>query len=142
VVVTETEVDAAAKGLWVERDLAPGLEIDGDRRLLRSVLTNLVRNAVKFSAPGGAVRVRARRAEGRVSLEIEDSCGGLPPGATDDLFAPFRQRGADRSGFGLGLAITKQAVEAHQGAIQVHSLPGKGCVFMVSFPAPGDLAPS
>jgi signal transduction histidine kinase len=140
-VLGESEIDAEAKNLRIEWDLERGLELDGDSRLLRSIVSNLVRNAVKFSPAGGHVHVRARRAEGRISVEIEDSCGGLPPGATDDLFAPFRQRGIDRTGFGLGLAITKQAVEAHQGSIQAHSLPGKGCVFLVSFPEPGNLAP-
>jgi signal transduction histidine kinase len=140
-VLAEIQLDAEAKGLRIEPVLERDLVVEGEPRLLRSILSNLVRNAVKFSAPGGRVAVRARRAQGRVSVEVEDSCGGLPVGTADDLFTPFRQRGTDRSGFGLGLAITKQAVEAHDGAIQVHSLPGKGCVFMVALPAPGDLAP-
>jgi signal transduction histidine kinase len=140
-VLVETQLDAEAKGIRLERELARDLAMEGEPRLLRSIISNLVRNAVKFSAPGGVVRVRAARAEGRVSVEVEDSCGGLPEGAADELFTPFRQRGSDRTGFGLGLAITKQAVEAHDGAIQVHSLPGKGCVFLVSFPGAGDLAP-
>jgi signal transduction histidine kinase len=141
-VLAETQLDADAKGVRLERQLEPGLALEGEPRLLRSIISNLVRNGVKFSAPGGVVQVRAARAEGRVSVEVEDSCGGLPPGAAEELFAPFRQHGADRTGFGLGLAITKQAVDAHQGAIQAHSLPGKGCVFLVTFPAPGDLAPT
>ena len=58
----------------------------------------------------------------------------LPEGKTEELFTPFVQRGFDRSGFGLGLAITKDAVEALKGSVQVSNLPGKGCVFMVLLP--------
>jgi signal transduction histidine kinase len=50
------------------------------------------------------------------------------------LFNPFVQAGADRSGFGLGLAIAKQVADAHEGAIRVHDLPGRGCVFVLDLP--------
>jgi len=105
-----------------------------DPRLVRSALTNLVRNAVKFSHEGGAVEVRAKGGTDRVLIEVEDSCGGLPPGAVQLAFAPFAQLSADRSGFGLGLAIAKQAAEAHEGAIRVQDLPGKGCIFALELP--------
>jgi hypothetical protein len=68
-------------------------------------------------------------------VEVEDECGGLPEGKAEELFTPFVQRGADRSGFGLGLAITKHAAEAHHGTVQVSNLPGKGCIFMLSLPS-------
>jgi signal transduction histidine kinase len=105
-----------------------------DQRLVRSALTNLVRNAVKFSHQGGAVEVRAKGGPDRVVIEVEDSCGGLPPGAVQLAFAPFAQLSVDRSGFGLGLAIAKQAAEAHEGAIRVQDLPGKGCIFALELP--------
>ncbi len=105
-----------------------------DQRLVRSALTNLVRNAVKFSHAGGAVVVRARGGSDRVLIEVEDTCGGLPPGFVHQAFAPFAQLGADRSGFGLGLAIAKQAADAHQGVIRVQDLPGKGCIFVLELP--------
>jgi signal transduction histidine kinase len=108
-----------------------------DVRLVRSALTNLVRNAVKYTSPGGAVEVRAHRSLDRVVIEVEDSCGGLPPGAVEKAFAPFAQMGADRSGFGLGLAIAKQAVDAHGGSIRVQNLPGKGCIFALELPVSG-----
>ena len=62
-------------------------------------------------------------------------CGGLPDGASTELFEPFVQRGTDRSGLGLGLAIVRQAVEAHGGTVAVENLPGRGCVFTVRLPA-------
>jgi signal transduction histidine kinase len=105
-----------------------------DPRLFASALSNLIRNAVKFSRDGGTVLVRARHVQGRVLVEVQDECGGLEGGQLEKLFDPFVQAGKDRSGFGLGLAIAKQVVDAHNGAIRVHNLPGKGCVFVIDLP--------
>jgi signal transduction histidine kinase len=109
--------------------------LEGDPRLIRSAVSNLMRNAVKYTREGGRIDVRVRTGQGIVSVEVEDECGGLPEGKSEELFTPFVQRGADRSGFGLGLAIAKDAVQAHQGSVQVSNLPGKGCVFMLTFPS-------
>jgi signal transduction histidine kinase len=134
----ETEISAVASA--EERGVALTFHVDDDvtihvdQRLVLSALTNLVRNAVKFSHQGGAVAVRARGGADRVTIEVEDSCGGLPPGAVQKAFAPFAQLGADRSGFGLGLAIAKQAADAHEGVIRVQDLPGKGCIFVLELP--------
>ena len=107
------------------------IEVMIDRKLLVSALTNLVVNGVKFSHEGGAVTVRSKTAEDRVLLEVEDCCGGLPDGLPARMFQPFVQASADRSGFGLGLMIVKQAVEAHQGAVRVVNRPPDGCRFVV-----------
>jgi hypothetical protein len=66
-------------------------------------------------------------------LEVQDTCGGLPDGAIQTMFRPFTQMGTDRTGFGLGLAITRQAVDALGGHVQVHDAPN-GCVFVVDLP--------
>jgi signal transduction histidine kinase len=115
-------------------DADPTLEISADERLLDSALSNLVRNAVKFSAPGATVRLHAKQSEDRVVIEVEDQCGGLPEGAVEKMFSPFVQLGQDRSGFGLGLAISKRAAEVHGGGLRVHDLPGRGCVFVLDLP--------
>ncbi len=131
------DIEAKQLTIAVEGDA----RIRADPRLVRSALTNLMRNAVKYTRPGGRIAVRVQADNRLASVEVEDQCGGLPPGKTEELFTPFVQRGDDRTGFGLGLAIAKDAVEAHQGTIQVSNLPGKGCVFMVSFPLAGPVAP-
>lgn len=118
------------------RDIRLVLEVEGatvraDVRVLRSAVTNLLRNAVKFTRTGGAVTVRGRTG----SIEVEDECGGLQPGDEQKIFGIFRQAGTDRSGFGLGLAIAQQAIEAHRGELSVRNLPGKGCVFVVKLPS-------
>lgn len=134
----DMEMSAAASAeerqVKLELDLADDVTLEVDQRLVRSALTNLVRNAVKFSHAGGLVTVRARANSEHVVIEVEDSCGGLPPGMVQQAFVPFAQLGTDRSGFGLGLAIAKQAADAHHGVIRVQDLPGKGCIFALELP--------
>jgi hypothetical protein len=109
------------------------LEIVADRDLLTSALTNLVQNAAKFTPPGGKVTVRARRNDQATIVEVEDECGGLPPGSTEALFAPFEQRGSNRTGAGLGLSIVHKIMLAHHGSVRVRDLPGHGCAFELHF---------
>ena len=86
-------------------------------------------------APRGGIVVRLRHAAGdRVLIEVEDHCGGLPPGAAEQMFQPFVQNDADRSGLGLGLSICRNSVEANEGALRVRDLPGSGCVFVIDLP--------
>jgi signal transduction histidine kinase len=71
----------------------------------------------------------------RVLIEVHDECGGLP-GAGDlkELFRPFEQRGADRSGVGIGLAFCRWGAEGNSGRLYARNLPGKGCIFTVDLP--------
>jgi signal transduction histidine kinase len=130
----ESAAEVESKSVRVFVEVEPGLRLSADPRLLHSALSNLVRNAVKFTREGGAIYLRAKTDDARMTLEVEDECGGLPEGKVQSLFNPFVQVGKDRSGFGLGLAIAKQAVEAHKGELRVHNLPGKGCVFVLDLP--------
>jgi signal transduction histidine kinase len=115
--------------LSVEADEA--LQIDADERLLTSALSNLLQNGLKFTRPGGRVVLRGRAEGNDVVIEVEDQCGGLPPGKLDEMFAPFVQVGKDRRGLGLGLSVTREAVHAHGAMLDVRNLPGRGCVFAV-----------
>ena len=112
----------------------PDAAVVVDRQILASVVANLVQNAVKFTRPRGHVTIRARSTSDRVLIEVEDQCGGLPPGKAEDLFRPFEQRGPDRQGLGLGLSICLKGVRANQGDIYVRDLPGTGCIFTVDLP--------
>ena len=109
-------------------------EVSLDLRLIRSALNNLVRNAVKYSVIGGTVELRARVVNSTITFEVEDSCGGLPKGKVEEAFAPFVRMNKSETGFGLGLAISKQAADAHGGAIRVQNLPGRGCIFVLELP--------
>jgi signal transduction histidine kinase len=111
-----------------------GVFIEADRQVLTAVVMNLLQNAFKFTKPGTTVVLRVRASIERLFLEIEDECGGLLTGSVDDLFRPFEQSGADRSGLGLGLAFSRWAVEANNGRVYAHNLPEKGCVFTIDLP--------
>lgn len=110
------------------------IEFQADRKLIVSVLTNLLGNAIKFSAPHSLVNMIVRRTEGTVHFEVSDHCGGMAPDLPAKLFQPNVQGNDDRSGFGLGLMIVKQAVVAHGGTIQIRNQPGTGCTFVVEIP--------
>jgi hypothetical protein len=114
--------------------VAPGIEVEVDRQFLAAAVTNLLQNAFKFSRPRGHVCLKAWSTEDRVLIEVEDECGGLPPGRTETLFHPFRQAGSDRTGVGLGLSITLRSVEASGGKLRVRDKPGIGCVFTIDLP--------
>ena len=111
-----------------------GLMIEADRQVLASVVANLLQNAFKFTRPGTTVTLRVGAGSGRVLIEVQDECGGLLEGNVDELFLPFEQRGADRTGLGLGLAFSRRAVEANHGRIYARNVPESGCVFTVDLP--------
>ena len=108
--------------------------IAGNRDQLLAALNNLLQNAFKFTHPHTEVTLHAYGAGDRVSIEVKDHCGGLPPGFAEDMFKPFTQGSSDRSGLGLGLSIARRTVEFNGGSLTVLDVPGKGCVFVVSLP--------
>jgi signal transduction histidine kinase len=110
------------------------MAVAGDPQILASAVANLVQNAFKFTAARGQVTVRAYRTGDRAHIEVQDECGGLPPGKLDELFWPFQQRGVDKTGLGLGLSISLKGVRASGGEIHVRDLPGVGCVFTIDLP--------
>jgi signal transduction histidine kinase len=129
-------IAAQARGVQLTvAPVEPGVAIDADRQLVAAALTNLLQNALKFSRPKGDVVLRTDTSVvGRVRIEVEDECGGLPAGKIEELFRPFAQRGADRSGLGLGLSIARESVELNGGELTARSLPGRGCIFTIDLP--------
>lgn len=118
--------------------------IEADRQIIAAAVANLLQNAFKFTRKQGKVCLTARATPDRVLIEIEDECGGLPPGEAEELFRPFEQRGANRTGVGLGLSICLKAAKASGGELRVRDLPGHGCVFTLELPrkpAPPSAAP-
>ena len=113
---------------------AESFTIEADRKLLISALGNLLKNAVKFTHDGGHIKLRARQVDARALFEVEDECGGVSEDLIERLFQPFVQASADKSGFGLGLTIVKQVVNAHQGAVRVVNHPSNGCTFVLDLP--------
>lgn len=129
------QMEAEARGITftvapIEKDVA----IEADRQVLAAVVGNLLQNAFKFTRPRTTVILRVGASPERVLIEIEDECGGLTTANTDELFRPFEQRGADRTGVGLGLAFSRWGAQANDGRVYTRNIPGKGCVFAVDLP--------
>jgi signal transduction histidine kinase len=129
----ELDPGAARCTLCVE-DVDLTLGIRGNRQLLLGAVANLLQNAFKFTREGSVVTLKAAASARHVRIEVIDRCGGLPKGSAQEMFTPFRQRSADRSGLGLGLSVARQSIEADSGTLSVHDLPGVGCVFSIHLP--------
>jgi hypothetical protein len=113
------------------------IDVETDRQLLTSALSNIAQNAIKYTRPHGHVSVHAQRADGKIVIDVADECGGLAPGTADLLFKPFERGKSDRPGLGLGLSVGARAMKSVNGAIHVRDLPGKGCVFSIELPLAG-----
>lgn len=148
--VVQVFADRAQRaGITLTTNIAPDtppLRADGDR--LRQVLINLVDNAIKYTASGGHVTIRAGGSTpvppGMVALAIEDSGVGIPaqdlPRLTERFFRVDKARSREVGGTGLGLAIVKHLVQAHGGVLQIHSTFGHGTTVTLLWPSAGATA--
>ena len=114
------------------------LMVEGDPARLAQALSNVLSNAVKFSPLGGLVEVSLRCEAGMAVVTVSDSGCGIPPGAEDQVFARFCQLDSSDTktayGSGLGLHITRQILDRHNGSIRYVSAPGVGTTFTISLP--------
>ena len=108
---------------------------DVDPLRFDQVLTNLLTNAIKFSPPGEAITVSLERDGSVVRLSVFDRGPGVPIDRRHELFQRFFQANPDRSGMGLGLFITKEIVDAHNGTITAEFPSSGGTRFTVTLPA-------
>ena len=131
-VVQDLAPVAAEKNLALETDV-PALTVQADEKLLRRVLTNLVSNALKFTEKG-FVRICAKQTEKCYFITVEDSGIGIAEADLKELFQKYRQLHTDKPGFGLGLFISRQIVEAHGGTLSVSSQVGQGSTFTITLP--------
>lgn len=128
---------ARAKQLTVGFDgEASDVNIPGDGARLEQAFTNILENAIKFTPEGGAVYVRVRRNDAQVLVEVRDTGIGIAPENLTGIFERFQQvQSAAQGGLGLGLSITRDIVQLHQGTITVHSAgTGQGTSFTVALP--------
>jgi hypothetical protein len=128
-------IEASSRGLTLTvTPVEPGVDVEVDRQLVGAAVSNLLKNAFKFTRPHGHVSLRTTQTPDRVLIAVEDECGGLPPGQAEELFHPFEQRSKNRTGIGLGLSISRRSIEAESGEIHVRDMPGTGCVFTIDLP--------
>jgi len=99
--------------------------IEGDERRLKQALFNLISNAVKFTPPGGAIRLEAARREDALLLTVADTGIGIPPADQARVFEKF-ERGVRQSGAGIGLSLVKSLIELHGGTVVIESASEEG----------------
>lgn len=136
----EVLLDEKSQVLKIEGDEEAAIE--GDRLILRQAFVNLLHNAVKHSPVGGEISMTARVDGARVTVTVQDSGPGIPPEHIEKVFDRFyrvdRSRSREGGGAGLGLAITRWAVEAHAGTVAAvvpsGSQVGTGAIFLIEFP--------
>ena len=135
--VCETLSDAAKqKDISMEVTGDDGF-INGVRRLLYEIVYNLCDNAIKYTNPGGCVKVSVTQKDGEVLLRVQDTGIGIASEHHDKIFERFyrvdKSHSKQSGGTGLGLSIVKHAVQYHRGTINVNSEPNKGTTISVSF---------
>ncbi|MGH3166121.1 MAG: sensor histidine kinase, partial [Trebonia sp.] len=141
--VIETHRELAA---WHEVTLRPKLSettVPCDPVLITRLIANLVSNAVKYNEPGGWVEIEVT---GDPAIVVRNSGAPVPAEAVPTLFEPFKRLGTDRvraagrGGVGLGLAIVRSIVLAHQGTIRAHPRSGGGLNIEIALPAHAPVA--
>lgn len=132
---------AEQRPVHLENDGGPEGLVICDRERVLQVFDNIVGNAIKFSSPGGTVRLAVATSPHECTYAIRDDGPGIPEQELPLLFDRFwtSPRVSGGSGTGLGLAIARGIVEAHGGRIWAESVPGEGTSFFFTLPTPSGL---
>ena len=127
----------AAHGITLQLEALDQLGMVGlHNHTLQRALLNLVQNAMEAMPPGGTLTLRGRRQGAAVSLDVQDTGGGIPPEQTTQIFEPLHT--TKPGGTGLGLYIVQEVVAAHGGQVAVQSVVGQGSTFTITLPLLGD----
>jgi signal transduction histidine kinase len=131
-------VPAEARGIVLDRAIAEGVVVSGDREALKRVVANLLHNAVRLAPPGSRIRLATGSERDRAWIAVADEGPGISPEDQAHVFDRFWRADKARSradgGTGLGLAIVRQIVESHGGEVRLHSKVGVGSSFVVWLP--------
>ena len=128
---------AESRDVRVEEAITPGIYLTGQAVKLKQLVLNLGENAVKYTPPGGVVRVALHRDDTRAVLEVTDTGRGIGEADLPRIFDRFYRAAEEEHGVrgtGLGLAIVKRFVEVHDGSIDVISQSHRGTRFIVRLP--------
>ena len=131
-----TELALASDSVLRQQHSDENIVVTGDSEKLRIALNNLILNAIKYAGPGSEVVVRAERKGSICRVEVADNGPGIDSRFVDQIFGAYT-RGADTlsvKGSGLGLKISKDMIEAHDGTIGCESTLGEGSIFFFEIP--------
>jgi signal transduction histidine kinase len=131
-------VPAETRDIVLDRAIAPGVVVTGDREALKRVVANLLDNAVRLAPAGSRIRLATGSEGSRAWIAVADEGPGIPPEDQAHVFDRFwradKARSRSDGGTGLGLAIVRQLVESHGGEVRLHSKVGVGSSFVVWLP--------
>jgi signal transduction histidine kinase len=140
-IIQFSNLQAGSKNITVKTAIEPNLSVFADINMIRTILLNLITNAVKFSKVGGQISLSCRKVKDGIEFIIADDGIGIEPDKVRKLFssdALFSTKGTFmEQGTGLGLLLCKRFVDMHQGKIWVRSEPGKGSRFIFNIPDAG-----
>jgi signal transduction histidine kinase len=132
------QVMAGEKGVALELRDVPQCRVLGDADRLRQLCFNVLDNAVKYTPPGGLIRVAEECADGSVRLVVADSGVGIPaehlPRVFDRFYRVDPSRSREHDGTGLGLSICRAIADAHHGRLEIASGPGGGTTVVLTLP--------
>lgn len=126
---------AKAAGVALSAEIAePAFTAETDPARIRSVIGNLLSNALRHTPSGGSIKVNLKASDGQAVVTVADDGGGIPPDLLPHVFERF-VKGASSPGSGLGLAIAHDIVTAHGGKLEIESQPGAGTLVRMILPA-------
>jgi len=132
------EALANEKNIKISIAFLEPVQINGDAVRLRQMVWNILHNAIKYTQPGGQIKISLEDKEGSAFLTIQDTGIGITEEHLPNIFNRFfrvdKARSREEGGSGLGLSICKHIVEAHRGQIEVESQLGKGTKFKIRLP--------
>ncbi|WP_258104192.1 ATP-binding protein [Marinoscillum sp. MHG1-6] len=145
VIASQFSSVALSKSILFEKELEEEVNMFYDEDMVQKIISNLLSNAFKFTSTGGHIKLKSKKSgpseefkEGCFEIKVTDSGPGIDPQDLDKIFDRFYQAddsaGRRHEGSGIGLALTKELVELHQGRISVSSISGVGTSFMVRLP--------
>jgi PAS domain S-box-containing protein len=139
-ILHELGPNAYQKGIALNSSLQEEFRLNADAKMIRTVVENLVSNAIKFTKPSGRITVSVSKTDGTTVLSVQDTGIGMSEESLSKIFnieTSFTTRGTqNEKGTGLGLLLCKEFIDKHHGSIHVESNPGVGTTFTVILPSP------
>ncbi len=133
--IDNAQINAEKKNIIIHYKPTGGSPfLEADSVMIGRVIMNLLDNAVKYTDPGGSVVIHAFERDNELMVDVRDSGRGISQDRLPFVFDAFYRAAPDQNGAGLGLAISKNIIEAHGGKMWVDSTPGRGSLFVFSLP--------